>query len=128
MVKTIVQYNRSAIAMSPSPFSDEFANTNGHSHSAQNSAQNGYGHPHLPEPSSSDSTVDILSLDRSHPQDIPIPPDTGERFDRARRSAMRVYIVLIAIGVIIGGVTLVGIASLMQHFGLTDVPAQVDPQ
>ncbi|MEM9214950.1 MAG: hypothetical protein AAGD25_11460 [Cyanobacteria bacterium P01_F01_bin.150] len=60
------------------------------------------------------------------PELIPVFEDQGERFDKARRSALKVYIVLIVIGVIIGGISLFGIAMLMQHFGLTDVPSTVE--
>ena len=59
-------------------------------------------------------------------EEIGIPLDQGERFDRARRSAIKVYVVLILVGLLIGGVSLAGIVWLLQHFGLTDVPVQVE--
>ncbi|NEQ97402.1 MAG: hypothetical protein F6K30_11865 [Cyanothece sp. SIO2G6] len=116
--------------MSPSPFPDQPDTPDVY---PNNSANNGHGHPQLSDPSNQDAAginilARVLGEDAAADLDDNLPTDTGERFDRARRSAMTVYAVLIAIGIVIGGVTLVGIALLMQHFGLTDVPAQVDQQ
>lgn len=60
------------------------------------------------------------------PEQLQIMEDQGERFDQARNSALKVYVVLVVAGVIIGLVSLFGIVLLMQHFGLTDVPVQVE--
>lgn len=64
--------------------------------------------------------------EQTTPELIPVFEDQGERFDKARKSAMKVYFVLIIIGVIIGGISLFGIAMLLQHFNLTDVPVPVE--
>ncbi|MEB3229475.1 MAG: hypothetical protein VKJ64_00585 [Leptolyngbyaceae bacterium] len=117
--------------MSPAPFlpnsDDSFGSP------PANSATNGHGHPQgfdpaRPDASGLDLLAKILAEDSLDDADDALPPDRGERFDRARRSAIKVYVVLIVIGLVIGGVMLVGIVSLMHHFGLTDGPVQVDQQ
>ena len=60
------------------------------------------------------------------PEALPIMEDQGERFDRARNSALKVYVVLVVAGILIGIVSLFGIFLFMQHFGLTDVPVRVE--
>jgi LPS O-antigen subunit length determinant protein (WzzB/FepE family) len=47
----------------------------------------------------------------------PISPQT-------RRSIRRIFLTLLAVGVIIGGVTAVGVVKLMGHFNLIGVPEQ----
>ena len=68
----------------------------------------------------------LAGRDGDAPELIPVFEDQGERFDKARNSAMKVYLVLILVGVIIGAITLFGIVLLLQHFGLTDVPVPVE--
>ena len=53
-------------------------------------------------------------------------PKDAERFEQARRSAQRLYLILLAIGLSIGVITSVGIVSLLQRFGLTEVPNQIE--
>ena len=95
-----------------------------------NLARNGLSNSGFPDRSNDSletSAIDPLNtLDREAPELIPVLEDQGERFDKARQSAMKVYLVLIVTGVIIGGISLFGIVLVMQHFGLTDVPVPVE--
>ena len=72
------------------------------------------------------SEIALSSGSNDAPEIVPVFEDQGERFDKARNSAMKVYAVLILAGVIIGAITLFGIVMVMQHFGLTDVPVPVE--
>ena len=94
-----------------------------------NLARNGLSSSGSPERSSYSLEASETALNnpnRDTPELIPVFEDQGERFDKARRSAIKVYVVLILTGVIIGGISLFGIVLLMQHFGLTDVPIRVE--
>jgi hypothetical protein len=47
----------------------------------------------------------------------PISPQT-------RRSIRRIFLTLLAVGIVIGGVTAVGVVKLMDYFNLIGVPEQ----
>ena len=94
--------------------------------SARNNVSNS-GSPYRSEYDQENAEMAPLSrVDRDVPELIPVFEDQGERFDKARNSAMRVYFVLILVGVVIGAITLFGIVLLLQHFGLTDVPVPTE--
>jgi len=78
------------------------------------------------DPSVNSAPLSQINMSDSGTDMIEPPPDRGERFDQARRSALKVYLVLLVVGFSIGGLSLLGIFLLMQHFGLTDVPVQLD--
>lgn len=42
-----------------------------------------------------------------------------------KKTLQKLFLILIVVGVVIGGVLSVGVISLMQKAGLTDVPARV---
>ncbi|MBE9183233.1 hypothetical protein IQ270_00455 [Microcoleus sp. LEGE 07076] len=42
-----------------------------------------------------------------------------------KKTLQKVFLILIVVGVVIGGILSVGVISLMQKAGLTDVPARV---
>ncbi|MEG4271783.1 MULTISPECIES: hypothetical protein [unclassified Microcoleus] len=42
-----------------------------------------------------------------------------------KKTLQKVFIILIVVGAIIGGILSIGVISLMQKAGLTDVPARV---
>lgn len=56
----------------------------------------------------------------------PRSPEEAERFQKARNSAKRLYLILLAIGLGIGILVSIGVVSLLQRFGLTDVPDQFE--
>ena len=43
-----------------------------------------------------------------------------------RKSLKRLIIILVAVGLVLGGIVSVGIAITLNKFGLTDTPAQVE--
>ncbi len=56
--------------------------------------------------------------------------DRGEELPRqyhpaTKKTLQKFFLILIVVGVVIGGVLAVGVISLMQKAGLTDVPARV---
>ncbi|MEG4318103.1 MULTISPECIES: hypothetical protein [unclassified Microcoleus] len=42
-----------------------------------------------------------------------------------KKTLQKLFLILIVVGVVIGGIVSVGVISLMQKAGLTDVPARV---
>ena len=123
--------------MDPFPPDDPLLPQNGNGKSANGSGRNGLANNGSYRAERADklpSRVPAFSNDglgenrpgKDGPELIPVYEDQGERFDKARRSALKVYIVLVVTGVIIGGISLFGIVLLMQHFGLTDVPVPVE--
>ncbi len=60
------------------------------------------------------------------PEPQPTTPEEAERFKQARNSAKRLYLILLAIGLAIGILASIGVVSLLQRFGLTDVPDQFE--
>ena len=42
-----------------------------------------------------------------------------------KKTLQKVFIILVVVGAIIGGILSIGVISLMQKAGLTDVPARV---
>ncbi|TAG54185.1 MAG: hypothetical protein EAZ28_25605 [Oscillatoriales cyanobacterium] len=59
----------------------------------------------------------------SNPSD-PLDPLEQQPDDRGEELP-KLFLILIVVGVVIGGVLSVGVISLMQKAGLTDVPARV---
>lgn len=121
--------------MDPFPPRDQPLSANGNGQpkngwNRKNLARNGLSNNGSPDRSNSSSEASEItplhSPDGDAPELIPVFEDQGERFDKARQSAMKVYVVLIVTGIIIGGISLFGIVLVMQHFGLTDVPIPVE--
>ena len=117
--------------MDPFSSGDQPFPPNGNGQSANglpqnNVTQNGFSETDSSYKASGSEMVPSSTSDSDAPEVIPVFEDQGERFDKARNSAMRVYFVLILAGVIIGAITLFGIVMVMQHFGLTDVPVPVE--
>lgn len=113
------------------PFSpdNQPLSSNGNGYSPNGASRNGRSGRGLPNENGYGEGGSELSRSASAedlPERIPVLEDQGERFDKARRSAIKVYVVLIVTGVVIGGISLFGIVMLMQHFGLTDVPIPVE--
>ena len=42
-----------------------------------------------------------------------------------KKTLQKLFLILVVVGVVIGGIVSVGVISLMQKAGLTDVPARV---
>ncbi|MGJ3245220.1 MAG: hypothetical protein ACFE0I_03995 [Elainellaceae cyanobacterium] len=53
------------------------------------------------------------------------PPKEGDR-QTVRRVMIRLYIILLVIGLGIGAIVSVGVVMLIERLGLTDVPQQVE--
>lgn len=66
------------------------------------------------------------NTDDDTPDLQPKTPEEAERFQKARNSAKRLYLILLAIGLAIGILASIGVVSLLQRFGLTDVPDQLE--
>ena len=43
-----------------------------------------------------------------------------------RKSLKRLIVILVAVGLVLGGIVSVGVVIALNKFGLTDTPAQVD--
>ncbi len=56
-----------------------------------------------------------------------IPDDESERFQKARKTAQRFYLILLVLGLSLGAIASIGVVMLLQRLGLTDVPARVEP-
>ncbi|MEG3861757.1 hypothetical protein [Microcoleus sp. herbarium12] len=74
----------------------------------------------------------------SNPSD-PLDPLQQELDDRGeglpkhyhpatKKTLQKLFLILIVVGVVIGGIVSVGVISLLQKTGLTDVPARVQNQ
>ena len=117
--------------MDPFSSGDQPFPSNGNGQSANglpknNLARNGFSKSGSSYGSASSERFPLKDAGQDAPELIPVLEDQGERFDKARNSAIKVYVVLILAGVIIGGISLFGIVLFMQHFGLTDVPVPVE--
>lgn len=53
-------------------------------------------------------------------------PVDEEHFKAAHQSAKRLYLILLVLGLTIGALLSVGVVAIMQRFGLTDVPTQIE--
>lgn len=51
-----------------------------------------------------------------------------KRVKAATQNAKRFYLILLVIGLAIGAVASIGVVALLRHWGLTDVPAQVEQE
>ena len=58
---------------------------------------------------------------------LPDRPTAGERKPTLTRKFLkRAFVILLAVGLVLGSVVAVGVVSLLKHWGLTDVPARVE--
>ncbi|MEL6223405.1 MAG: hypothetical protein AAFQ57_09185 [Cyanobacteria bacterium J06626_14] len=55
-----------------------------------------------------------------------ITPENRERYEKAKQSARRLYLILLAIGLVLGILAAIGVVSFLRQFGLTGVPVQVE--
>lgn len=56
----------------------------------------------------------------------PIAPEDKENYQKARQSAQRLYLILLAVGLSIGIIASIGVVSFLQRFGLTEIPDRIE--
>ena len=58
---------------------------------------------------------------------LPNRPVAGaEKPTLTKKFLRRAFVILLAIGLVLGSILAVGVVSLLKHWGLTDVPARVE--
>lgn len=84
--------------------------------------------PEIDQPPEPIPLSEPSQLSDSEPSAEQSPAVDKDYVRASEREAKRLYIILLVIGLAIGALTAVGIVAAMRHFGLTDVPAQVEPE